>query len=133
VDRVMAIAGSRATAPQWPRAAYLEAVAGRVALVAIEAGAVMGFAVAQVVLPEAELESIAVEAGSQGRGVGALLLRALMERLRGLGVSELGLEVRASNAAALGLYGRVGFREVGRRRAYYSGPVEDAVLLRVAL
>jgi ribosomal-protein-alanine N-acetyltransferase len=38
--------------------------------------------------------------------------------------------VRATNRAAVALYGRAGFREVGRRRGYYRDPVEDAVLMR---
>jgi ribosomal-protein-alanine N-acetyltransferase len=38
------------------------------------------------------------------------------------------LEVRESNASARGLYEKQGFREAGRRRGYYTDPVEDAIL-----
>jgi ribosomal-protein-alanine N-acetyltransferase len=41
--------------------------------------------------------------------------------------------VRASNAAALALYHRCGFSAAGVRRAYYSAPVDDALLLQVPL
>jgi ribosomal-protein-alanine N-acetyltransferase len=45
------------------------------------------------------------------------------------GVTDLALEVRVSNEAAMGLYRRFGFVEQGRRRGYYERPVEDAVLM----
>ena len=44
--------------------------------------------------------------------------------------AEVYLEVRPSNAGALGLYRKLGFREVGRRKAYYSDNGEDALVLR---
>jgi ribosomal-protein-alanine N-acetyltransferase len=49
------------------------------------------------------------------------------------GATTIRLEVRASNAAALALYQRYGFSTTGLRRAYYSVPVEDAVLLEAPL
>jgi ribosomal-protein-alanine N-acetyltransferase len=39
------------------------------------------------------------------------------------------LEVRDSNQAAKNFYLRMGFTEVGRRREYYSRPLEDALVL----
>jgi ribosomal-protein-alanine N-acetyltransferase len=142
LDRVVEIAASLATAPQWPRSAYVAAIAlnvlpRRIALVAEFAGEVAGFAVASLVGPgadfEAELESIAVAKSVQGHGIGAALLARLVTNLGLVGAEKLALEVRESNAAALGLYERAGFREVGRRRGYYRDPVEDAVLLRLDL
>ena len=41
----------------------------------------------------------------------------------------LSLEVRASNYAAIALYGQHGYRGVGRRRNYYEHPKEDAVIM----
>ena len=94
---------------------------------------VVGFAVASVVSPEAELETIAVAAEAQRRGVGERLLGALVEELRAERVAELLLEVRASNAAAIGFYRVRGFEEAGRRARYYAEPEEDAVLMRMKL
>jgi ribosomal protein S18 acetylase RimI-like enzyme len=48
-------------------------------------------------------------------------------------VSELTLEVRASNRAALGFYRAQGFEETGRRPRYYADPEEDAVLMGLNL
>jgi len=139
LDRVLEIAGGLEAAPQWGRAAYAAALDAavcsprRVALVAEVEGAVAGFAVASVVGTDAELESIVVEAAAQGRGIGRALMLELIRRLKVAGVGEIGLEVRASNAAAIGLYAGVGFGEVGRRRGYYREPVEDAVLMGMEL
>ena len=77
--------------------------------------------------------------------VAPLLLRAghghaLMQRLlviaRARADAALWLEVRPSNVAALGLYQRLGFAEVGRRCNYYPAPGgqrEDALVLRLGL
>ncbi|HUX46223.1 MAG TPA: ribosomal protein S18-alanine N-acetyltransferase [Terracidiphilus sp.] len=136
LDCVTEIAKSLRQAPQWQRGAYeaaLDAGAGvrRLALVAEDAaGAVVGFLVASVTPPEAELETLAVTAEEQGRGVAKALLAGLAEALRREGVRETLLEVRASNRGALALYGRLGFAEAGRRRAYYANPPEDAVVMR---
>lgn len=96
-------------------------------------GRIVGFAVAGLVAPEAELETIAVSAKAQRQGVGALLLRALAEELRTERVTGLILEVRASNRAALGFYRAQGFIETGRRPRYYADPEEDAVLMGLNL
>jgi [ribosomal protein S18]-alanine N-acetyltransferase len=61
------------------------------------------------------------------------LLRVCMEWAANAGASSMRLEVRASNTAALALYQRHGFSAVGSRYAYYSAPVEDAVLLQAPL
>ena len=49
------------------------------------------------------------------------------------GAITIRLEVRASNAPALALYQRYGFSTRGVRRAYYSVPVEDALILEAPL
>jgi ribosomal-protein-alanine N-acetyltransferase len=140
VERVVEIAASLRDAPHWPMAAYLaalnpEGVPGRIALVAesSESGVVAGFAVASLVLPEAELETIVVAQEGQRRGVGRRLLVAMTEELRARGVTEVILEVRALNGAAQALYRGQGFAETGRRPGYYADPVEDAVLMGMRL
>lgn len=136
VDRLVEIAAGLEQAPQWPRSVYgsLLENAGRerVVLVAEErmSGFVAGFVVGRLILPEAELESIAVAREFQRRGVARELFAALAEALGRSGVGEIMLEVRAGNGAALGLYRSMGFVEEGRRRGYYADPVEDAVLMR---
>jgi len=140
LDRVIEIERSLKAAPHWPPAAYLAALdAGaaprRTALVAEEpeTGTILGFVVASLLAPQAELETIAVAVESQRRGVGRRLFVALAEELRLAQVGEVLLEVRASNCPALALYRALGFAEAGRRPRYYADPEEDALLLRLGL
>ncbi len=137
LDRVIEIAQDLPQAPHWPRAAYFSAlnpsaVPRRIALVAedAEAGCVAGFAIAGLVPPEAELETIAVAAECQRRGFARQLFSALAAELRVAQVTGIVLEVRASNGRAQTLYRSLGFAEAGRRPRYYADPVEDAVLMR---
>ena len=55
-----------------------------------------------------------------------------MDGLRSLGIERVLLEVRPSNRAALRLYQRNGFDEIGMRKGYYpdsEGQREDALVL----
>jgi ribosomal-protein-alanine N-acetyltransferase len=144
LGRILLIAEELPDAPHWTDSAYSEAIDPdhrplRVALVAADAqagaqaNAAIGFVVASLVAPEAELETIAVRAGAQRRGVASQLIARLVEVLRGIQVTELRLEVRASNLAAIGFYRARGFSEVGRRPRYYADPEEDAVLMALWL
>ena len=58
----------------------------------------------------ARISQLVVEPGCQGRGVGSLLMTALLERAREAGVAGLHLDARTS---ATGFYARFGFAEVG--------------------
>jgi ribosomal-protein-alanine N-acetyltransferase len=138
LDRVMAIAASLPTAPQWTRQAYEAAIVSgngprRIALVAEHSDEVIGFAIARVVAPVAEIETIAIDKKAQGYGFGSSLLLAMLEELRLAGAEDVELEVRSSNEWAIRLYERAGFLEVGRRRGYYREPDEDALVLRLGL
>ncbi len=139
LDRVVEITAALKDAPQWPRRVF-EAVLGaatpmRIALIAEDSVArvVVGYIVAGVVPPEAELESIAVSAGHQRQGVAQRLFAVMADELVRAQVREVLLEVRESNQAARGFYASLGFLEEGRRRSYYADPVEDAVLMRMQL
>ncbi|MGI8620131.1 MAG: ribosomal protein S18-alanine N-acetyltransferase [Gemmatimonadaceae bacterium] len=95
-------------------------------------GRIAGYGVLIHALDEAELLNLAVSDESRRRGVGSALLIRLLDSARSRGVRTVYLEVRESNAAARALYGSHGFVEVGRRRAYYQRPVEDALILQRA-
>ena len=140
LDRVLEIAASLPTAPNWSKEAYAAALAPaatprRIALVAADRGpgVVCAFAIVSLLPPQAELELIAVAAGAQRNGVARLLFAALVEKLETAGITEVILEVRASNDPALRLYRSLGFHETARRARYYADPVEDALLLSLPL
>jgi ribosomal-protein-alanine N-acetyltransferase len=138
LDRVIEIALSLPQAPHWPRSAYLaaldpDAAPPRIALVAdrMDTGCVHGFAVASLLPPQAELETIAVAAEVQRHGVASRILTAMVENLRSAQVAEVLLEVRASNLPALAFYRAHGFATAGLRSGYYADPIEDAVLMQL--
>ena len=84
------------------------------------ADTVVGFALGRIVGDEAELLLLAVDRSSQGKGVGQMLLDRFAAVATSKGAEQLHLEVREGNHA-VSLYRRNGYREVGRRRNYYSG------------
>ena len=135
LDSAVAIAHSLKNAPHWPPEAYCAGLVPhisprRIMFVAEETGTgILGFAVAALIPPQAELETIAVVASFQRRGVARRIFAALAAKLRNLHVTEVILEVRPSNLSALALYRSLGFVQSGRRPRYYADPQEDAVLM----
>lgn len=93
------------------------------------AARLVGYVVALVVAPDAEIADLAVAPDARRRGVGRALLARALDDLTESTVQWVHLEVRESNRAARTLYEAAGFRAVGRRRGYYRQPVEDALLL----
>jgi [ribosomal protein S18]-alanine N-acetyltransferase len=93
-----------------------------------EAG-VAGFIVARRVLTDLEILNLAVHPDARRRGIATQLLRQSLKWGALFEAREAILEVRASNLAALRFYERNEFKVVGRRPRYYTGPVEDALLL----
>jgi len=77
---------------------------------------------------EAHITTIAVRPELRRRGIGELLLVAMLDRATELGAEVATLEVRVSNIAAQTLYRKYGFRQVGLRRRYYSNN-EDALIM----
>ncbi|MDD4080271.1 MAG: ribosomal protein S18-alanine N-acetyltransferase [Eubacteriales bacterium] len=116
----------------WPEDAFVQEMrANPVAryLVALEAGRVIGFAGAHIILDEGHITNVAVLKQSRGRGVGRALVEALMQYAANLGAGYLTLEVRESNTAAISLYASLGFIKVSVRKRYYEDNGEDALLM----
>lgn len=99
-------------------------------LVCREGEHVLGYVGSQTVLGESDMMNIAVAPDARRRGTAQLLIGALTQQLRERGSHSLSLEVRPSNAAAVSLYRKLGFAQVGRRPNYYRHPKEDGLILR---
>jgi [ribosomal protein S18]-alanine N-acetyltransferase len=100
---------------------------------AFRTGRLVGYAVCWTVGDQAELGNVAVTPEERRKGTGRRLVEAALDRVRLRGARECFLEVRESNANAQALYQRCGFTEIGRRRNYYTKPVEDALVMRATL
>ena len=97
-----------------------------------EDGTVLGYAEVRVILDEGTLERIAVAPQFRRHGAAEALLRRFLDDGREK-LAFLTLEVRAGNVPAIGLYEKLGFEVVGRRRNYYREEGEDALLMTVVL
>jgi ribosomal-protein-alanine N-acetyltransferase len=142
LDPVLVMAADSVEAPHWNRRDYEQILLAapsdtllRCGLVAESGGEVAGFAVTRWLRQEAtaDVEGLFVQLEHRRRGIGNRLLEACMAWAGVAGASEIRLEVRASNTAAHALYRRHGFSPAGVRRAYYSAPVEDALVLHAPL
>jgi ribosomal-protein-alanine acetyltransferase len=82
---------------------------------------------------QADVQTIAVNAGRRREGRGRRLLEALIAEARARGARELFLEVRADNPGARALYEELGFELIGVRPNYYQPDGVDAEVMRAAL
>ncbi|MYA60303.1 MAG: ribosomal-protein-alanine N-acetyltransferase [Chloroflexi bacterium] len=78
---------------------------------------------------QAHIMVIASRPSERRQGVGELLVIATLCEAVKIGATNVTLEVRKSNDAALTLYRKYGFSEIGIRRRYYSDNHEDAVIM----
>lgn len=90
----------------------------------------VGYIICHLVADEMHLLKIAVRPERRRQGVGERLLEFALERATAEGACVSFLEVRPTNRAAVRLYERVGYAPVGRRRSYYAGDGEDALILK---
>lgn len=129
---VLAIEDAAFPDDAWSPASFWGELAGRPRrdYVVLEDGSLIGYAGLDLAGETADVMTIAVDPARRGEGHGVRLLNALLERAEAAGATQVLLEVRADNEAAIGLYARAGFTELSRRRGYYHpGPV-DALILR---
>lgn len=84
---------------------------------------------------EAHILNLCVAEEFQRRGLGQLLLTNMLDEAKEEGIEDIFLEVRPSNYAAIVLYERLGFNQMGTRKDYYPGENgrEDAVILALNL
>jgi len=137
VDEVHALECSVFPHP-WTRGNFVDCIAsGYDAWVARDAGGKLaGYFLLMYALDEAHLLDVAVAGKRHGTGLGRWLLDTLGARARACGAESVLLEVRPSNARALHVYTRYGFKEIGRRKGYYpahEGRREDAIVMRLEL
>ena len=98
-------------------------------LVAEIAGEVVGSAGMRVVCGEGDIDNVVVEKSHRGQGIAQKLIEELLELGEKEGVKEFTLEVRVSNAPAIHVYEKAGFKSEGVRPGFYEKPTEDALIM----
>lgn len=98
-------------------------------LILEEDGKALGYACGNALFEDGDVEKVAVLAENRGKGYGKALVLGLFEIAKQRGAERMFLEVRASNAPALGLYQSVGFEKTRLRKRYYENG-EDALEMK---
>ena len=130
VDAVCAIEAATFARP-WSRASIENELTNSCAryVVLRRGGETVGYAGMWLVIDEAHVTNVAIRKDLRGQGLGEKLMRALIQLAADSGMIWMTLEVRRSNAAAQGLYRKLGFVDVGWRKRYYEDNGEDALLM----
>jgi ribosomal-protein-alanine N-acetyltransferase len=80
-------------------------------------------------MDECHIANVTVAPEARGRSVGEFLVEGILADAHRRGAIRATLEVRISNAAAIGLYEKCGFTSVAMRRKYYPDNGEDALVM----
>ncbi len=103
-----------------PEAEYVIAQSGEM---------IAGAAGVRNIVGTGEITNVMVLPEYRRQGIGRMMMEEVLNRGRALGADEFTLEVRAGNAAAIGLYESLGFVSEGVRPRFYRNPVEDALIM----
>jgi ribosomal-protein-alanine N-acetyltransferase len=132
LDAVLDIEAASFTSP-WTREMYvaeLQNVGVSFCYLARDTdGCAVGFCSFWRVVDELHINNLAVAPPYRRRGIGTALMQHILDEGVRLGASRATLEVRRSNEAARHLYEQLGFSAAGVRPAYYTNPIEDALVL----
>ena len=92
-----------------------------------------GFLIYSHIFDEAEIIMIWIAPIMRKIGLANKLLGEMISNCRAINVSRINLEVAMDNLSAISLYKNHGFKEIGRRRAYYTrdnGETIDAIMMQ---
>lgn len=134
LDAIMTLETATFANDAWSRGAMAhELAAGHTRyFVALAEGEVIGYAGLSVPsgAAQADIQTIAVDAAHRRFGIGAMMLRRLLDEARTRGVDDVLLEVRADNPGAQAMYERHGFAPIAVRPRYYQPDDVDAIVMR---
>lgn len=120
----------------WSKGIFTDCLrAGHIAWVVEEEGQIHAYSLMTVAAGEAHLLNLCVRPRCHRRGFGRVLLSRMIAEARARAADAIFLEVRPSNRAAIALYRKMGFAEVGTRPGYYPAHdgKEDALILAMQL
>jgi len=130
LDTVVEIEGAAYQFP-WGRQIFSDCLmAGYLSSVLDTGTQIVGYSILSTAAAEAHILNLCVEPDFQRSGLGRQLLDHLLDYTSAIGVERIFLEVRPSNEAAIQLYERAGFVQLGVRKSYYRAAEgrEDALV-----
>ena len=117
----------------WTEGMFVDSLrSGHLCFLGSDQGRAIGYIIVYVAVGECHVLNVCVDPNEQGKGYGRQLLDYALAAAVDLGAEDAFLEVRASNQAAIALYEKMGFTQVGLRKQYYpAGDArEDALVYR---
>lgn len=115
----------------WSQKSFADACANEdnIYLVCICGGKIAGYCGAWTVLGEGNITNMAVSLDFRRMGIAKSLMEAVEQYGTDKKIESYFLEVRKSNGAAISLYTKMGYKDIGARKNFYEKPVEDAVIM----
>ena len=115
----------------WSEEGFLSELANKsnIFLTAIAEGQPIGCAALQNTGQQGFITKVMVSTANRRQGCAQALLMHMDTAAKQCGIKTIGLEVRASNEAAIALYHKCGYKDLGIRRNFYRFPKEDAVIM----
>ena len=93
----------------------------------------VGYIGYMLIAGEADIINIGILPEFRDRGIGNMLMDAMIDNLKENGATCVHLEVRKSNSVAISLYEKYGFIATGVSKNHYKDPIEDAIRMSMAL
>lgn len=133
VDAVHKIEHSSFSLPWTKEAFHYEMLENQHAyyVLAETADGIVGFCGLWLVMDECHVTNIAILSEHRGKKLGEKLMRAAIDVAKENGAKAMTLEARVSNTTARNLYEKLGFKNGGIRKSYYSDNFEDAIVMWV--
>lgn len=141
IEKVLSI-GEESGLSVWSREAYNSELSRPESVFLVATGAdnrCIGFVIGRLV-PDtfvdsmaAEIYNIGVQRAHRRTHIGSRLIRSFTDLVAKNGATKVFLEVRTGNLTAIEFYKKHGFEIYSTRRAFYSGPQEDATLMRAII
>lgn len=115
----------------WSEKAFEESLknSNTLYIVAKEKEEVLGYIGMYISFQEGNITNVAVNPNYRRKKIGQNLICEILERAKQIGVTDVILEVRETNAAAICLYEKMGFEEAGIRKNFYEKPLENAIIM----
>lgn len=113
----------------WSEESFLKEAENSLAkyFVAEENDKIIGYGGVWCVQEEGQITNIAVLPEYRRSGVASKILEEIIDECADM--ERIVLEVRESNASAIALYEKYGFKNVGMRRNFYHSPTENAIIM----
>lgn len=92
---------------------------------------IVGYCGMWLVMDEAHVTNIAIHPDQRGKKMGEGLMQAAIDAAKANGAVLMTLEARVSNTVAQNLYRKLGFKNGGIRKRYYTDNYEDAIVMWV--